>query len=137
VLSYTRLKFHVDGTTMEDVGNPTIITNSVLAICGSEIVENLVGIVNDSTVFWIPTFPAYGVSDPNYYNAPTLEQFDWHPIQNYLTNLWAPASVAWDYKNFAQINYPDVDKLHQYANYALVEPRYDFAEQGRWSASKL
>jgi len=137
VLSYTRLKFHVDGTAMESVGNPLVITDSALAICGSEIIENLTGVAKDNSTFYIPVFPAYGVSDVNYYNAAVLEQFDWHPMQYYLTNLYAPAAIAWDFKNFAQINYPDVDKLHQYANYAIVEPRYDFADQGRWSASKL
>jgi len=137
VLSYTRLKFHVDGTAMTDVGDPKKITDSTLAICGSEIVQNMVGIERDANTHFIPTYPAYGTSDINYYHAPVLEQFDWHPMQYYLTNLWAPAAIAWDFKNFAQINYPDVDKLHQYANYAIAEPRYDFAEQGRWSASKL
>jgi len=136
-LSSTRLKFMINGYTMSDLDHPTYITTATIGTCGTEIIERQIITTSDTNELNVPAYYAYGVSDIAFYNAPLLTHFDWHPMQFLLDNLYGCQSVCWDFKNFAQVSFYDIDRLHQYANYAIAEPRYDFAEQGRWAASNL
>jgi len=136
-LSSTRLKFALDGYTMTDQAHPTYVTTAALAMCGTEIIERMYATTSDTTLVYVPVYYTYGVSDVNFYNAPLLTHFDWHPMQFLLNNLYGCEAVCWDFKNFAHVSFRDIEQLHQYANYAIAEPRYDFAEQGKWAASNL
>jgi len=136
-LSSTRLKFAIDGFTMSDQAHPTYITSAALTICGSEIIERMIAPTSDTSSVPIPTYYTYGVSDTAFYYAPLLSHFDWHPMQFLLNNNYTCEAVSWDFKNFAHVSFRDIEQLHQYANYAIAEPRYDFAEQGRWAAANL
>jgi len=137
VLSYTRLKFRIADVVFSESDPKTNIVSMNLYTCGSEVVDHIRGIVSDATAIWLPVHANMYAGDLNAEYFPIMSHFDWHPKQYWCSETWPSLSTAWDFKNFAQVSYYDIDRLHQYANYALVEPRYDFAEQGRWAASSL